>query len=293
MVDDLKTSLTTSTSWMPVPEQWMHIPGGPLKIQSWNKTKPGLLDSPSSPHLEDNYIVRSTYFQYQANLSAIEYIPVTTGKLHIDILTPRCPSRRNAEGLIVKTWWCPLTGACEEFCDSALQFQSDWLAEWGPEFECRASGIAFCSLEGMCDYNNACPFDPVFKFGGSSLMPHAPKTISELEDPTVTENVQWDYKINKTFEIVVKSADLWELQTLDILREYFYDPEREQDRKTHNERYCFGGPFVDLLRIFTIILLSDLIGIPLFLASGVHLTGRPALPWQRNLRCWRTRLVED
>ena len=202
----------------------MHIPGGPLKTKSWNKTAPGILDSPSSPYTEDNYIIRSTYFKYQGNLSAIEYIPISTGKLFVDILTPRCPQKKNAVGEIVDTVWCPLTGACEEFCYSSLQFQPDWTSEWGPEWNCPGSNLDFCSLEGMCNYdkvcpfnhitimtltiiitmisyNKVCPFSPTFEFGGSSLLPHAPKTLAPLDNPDQLVSVQWDYKINMTFEV--------------------------------------------------------------------------------------------
>jgi hypothetical protein len=214
----------------------MHIPGGPLKTRSWNKTVPGILDSPSSPYTEDNYIVRSTYFQYQANLTAIEYVPVTAGKLFIDVVTPRCPPTKSAEGKIVPTDWCPLTGACEEFCYSALQFQNDWTSEWGPEWECKGKNLDFCSLEGMCNYQDVCPFSPTFEFGGKSLKPKSAMTLTETFDPSVTATAQWDYKINQTFEITVTSAQLWSLQTLDIQKSFFYDPEREQHRKTHEER---------------------------------------------------------
>lgn len=182
--------------------QWMNIPGGPLKIQSWNRTAPGILDSPSSPYTEDNYIIRSTYFKYQGNLSAIEYIPISTGKLFVDILTPRCPQKKNAFGEIVETVWCPLTGACEESCYSSLQFQPDWLSEWGPEWNCPGSNLDFCSLEGMCNYDNVCPFSPTFEFGGSSLFPHSPKTLAPLDNPDQLVTVQWDYKINMTFEVM-------------------------------------------------------------------------------------------
>ena len=136
----------------------MHIPGGPLKTKAWNKTAPGILDNPSSPYTEDNYIIRSTYFKYQGNLSAIEYIPISTGKLFVDILTPRCPQKKNAVGEIVDTVWCPLTGACEEFCYSSLQFQPDWTSEWGPEWNCPGSNLDFCSLEGMCNYDKVSLF---------------------------------------------------------------------------------------------------------------------------------------
>ena len=85
MVDDLDTTIRTTSGWMPAPSLWLHIPGGPLKTESWNKTAPGLLDSPVPPYTQDNYIIQATSFKYQANISAIEYVPATTGKLLIDV----------------------------------------------------------------------------------------------------------------------------------------------------------------------------------------------------------------
>jgi hypothetical protein len=34
-----------------------------------------------------NYILQSTYFQYQTNISALEYVPATTGTFIIDVST--------------------------------------------------------------------------------------------------------------------------------------------------------------------------------------------------------------
>ena len=82
MVDDLNSTQQTSSGWLNAPEQWLHIPGGPLKTTSWNTT---LLDQPSYPYTRDNYIIQSTYFQYMANISAIEFVPATTGTLYIDV----------------------------------------------------------------------------------------------------------------------------------------------------------------------------------------------------------------
>ena len=107
-----------------------------------------------------------------------------------------------AFGEIVETVWCPLTGACEESCYSSLQFQPDWQSEWGPEWNCPGANLDFCTLEGMCNYDNVRPFSPTFEFGGSSLLPHGPKTLAPLEDPDQLVTVQWDYKINMTFEVM-------------------------------------------------------------------------------------------
>jgi hypothetical protein len=37
--------------------------------------------------------------------------------------------------------------------------------EWGAEWECKATSLDFCSLEGMCNYPESCPFGRG-KFGG-------------------------------------------------------------------------------------------------------------------------------
>ena len=143
MVDDLDSSITTSSGWIPAPQLWLFIPGGPLKTFSWNKTTPGLHDQPAPLN---NYIIQATRFQYLANLSAIEYVPATTGKLYIDVssaqndknisktmlskvLSPRCPAMLDPATLkLVPTGWCPLTGSCEKTCYSSLQSQADWWA---------------------------------------------------------------------------------------------------------------------------------------------------------------------
>ena len=82
MVDDLNSTQKTNSGWLNAPEQWLHIPGGALKTESWNAS---LLDNPSEPYTRDNYIIQSTYFQYQSNISAIEFVPATTGILYIDV----------------------------------------------------------------------------------------------------------------------------------------------------------------------------------------------------------------
>ena len=82
MVDDLNKTQKTNSGWLKAPEQWLHIPGNALKSRSWNTS---LLDEPTYPNVRDNYIIQSTYFQYMSNISAIEYVPATTGKLFIDV----------------------------------------------------------------------------------------------------------------------------------------------------------------------------------------------------------------
>ena len=119
---------------MDVPQQWLFIPGGPLKTRSYNQTYVDTADK--------NYVLQSTYFQvgfnlsiliiplvflqYMANISMIEYVPAKTGKLFIDVVSPVCPMIKNGDGEWVESAWCPLTGTCEEFCISSLEMQPDW-----------------------------------------------------------------------------------------------------------------------------------------------------------------------
>ena len=67
-----------------------------------------------------------------------------------------------------------------------------------------------------------------------------------------TATAQWNYRlgdgkqaanclvfflrVNKTFVISATNAMLYKPQVHHIFKDYFLDPEREQDRKTHQER---------------------------------------------------------
>ena len=77
MTDDLDTNMKTDTGWLETPQQWMRIPGRPMKTASWNNT---LQEGPTSR------IIKTSYFKYLANLTAIEYIPMKTGDLYIDVI---------------------------------------------------------------------------------------------------------------------------------------------------------------------------------------------------------------
>ena len=77
MTDDLQASMKTESGTMQVPEQFLHIPGGPLKTASYNLT----LDNDGSK----NYIIQSTYFQYATNLSGIYYVPASDGDILFEV----------------------------------------------------------------------------------------------------------------------------------------------------------------------------------------------------------------
>ena len=238
MSDDLK-NMTTNSGWMSAPDPFIHIPGGPLKTKSWNKTKTHLLD-PTVPTDTDNYILLSTQFNYQANLTGIQFVAATKGIFLVDLLRPKCPPRVHpVTKEIVDMFWCPITGACESNCYSSLQMSPDYYTEWGSEWLCPGA-LDFCSLEGMCNYQDSCALSPTGEFGGSSVQPHNPKNITDLSENIETAGntafAAWNYKINQTLEITVLEADLWKPMFYEITKEYYFDPEREQIRKSHLER---------------------------------------------------------
>ena len=76
MTDDLDTTMKTDTGWLETPQQWLRIPGRPMKTASWNNTL---------TEMSTSRIIKSSYFKYLANLTAIEYIPNSAGDLYIDV----------------------------------------------------------------------------------------------------------------------------------------------------------------------------------------------------------------
>ena len=77
MTDDLQSSMKTDSGTLQVPEQFLHIPGGPLKTASYNLT----LENDGTK----DYIIQSTYFQYMTNLSGIYYVPATAGDILFEV----------------------------------------------------------------------------------------------------------------------------------------------------------------------------------------------------------------
>lgn len=69
----------TSSGDLKAPEQFLHIPGGPLKTASYNITED--VDDMTTK----SFILQSTYFQYMTNLSGIYYVPATAGEIIIDV----------------------------------------------------------------------------------------------------------------------------------------------------------------------------------------------------------------
>jgi hypothetical protein len=237
VMSDNLINMTTESGWLSAPDPFIYIPGGPLKTRSFNKTQDY---TQPAPNIEQNFVLRSTQFDYQANLTGIEYVPATTGTFLVDVLRTKCPKRVDPiTKEIVDTYWCPITGACESNCYSSLQMGPDWFTEWGAEWECKGA-LDFCSLEGMCNYADSCALSPTGDFGGISVNPHSPKNITDTSENILTAGdiavVKWNYKVNETFEITVQDADLWRPNFFEIFKEYYFDPEREQTRKSHVER---------------------------------------------------------
>ena len=80
MVDDLDANMVTDSGTLNVPEQFLHIPGGPLKTASYNLTY-----SDGDDMSTKTYIIQSTYFQYFTNLSGIYYVPATAGDILFEV----------------------------------------------------------------------------------------------------------------------------------------------------------------------------------------------------------------
>ena len=138
MTDDLQPSMTTDSGTLVAPEQFLHIPGGPLKTAAYNLTlEPDDMTAKT-------YIIQSTYFQYMSNLSGIYYVPAAEGDILFEVriifkfsrdenqmfkthpfqlVTPNCPLRKALDGSLVQTYWCPISKSCEEFCFSFLESQ--------------------------------------------------------------------------------------------------------------------------------------------------------------------------
>ena len=80
MSDDL-INMVTDSGTLNAPEQFMHIPGGPLKTASYNISE-DFVDDMTSKY----YILQSTYFRYMTNLTGIYYVPASTGEILFEVI---------------------------------------------------------------------------------------------------------------------------------------------------------------------------------------------------------------
>lgn len=78
MTDDLDPGMITTTGVMNVPNLWMTYPGGNLKFASYN-------NSAKISDVAKGYVLPLTYFGNVANISAIEFLPVGTGSIIIEV----------------------------------------------------------------------------------------------------------------------------------------------------------------------------------------------------------------
>ena len=83
MKDDLQPSMVTDSGWLNAPEQFLHIPGEPLKTKSYNLTlEPDDMKSGSTKA----YVIQSTYFGYSTNLTGIFYVPDAPGEILFEVI---------------------------------------------------------------------------------------------------------------------------------------------------------------------------------------------------------------
>ena len=102
MTDDLQPSMTTDSGTLVAPEQFLHIPGGPLKTAAYNLTlEPDDMTAKT-------YIIQSTYFQYMSNLSGIYYVPAAEGdilfEVRIQFTFSRLETRTRCSQHILFSW---------------------------------------------------------------------------------------------------------------------------------------------------------------------------------------------
>ena len=61
--------------------------------------------------------------------------------------------------------------------------------------------------------------------------------VRNQEEETYFFYPKFNDSIDKSFKVSVTSGQVGEMQRLDIHKEFYKDLEREQDRKTHTEKY--------------------------------------------------------
>ena len=109
-------------------------------------------------------------------------------------MTPACPKRKDPiDGSLVETYWCPISGSCEQYCFSYLEMQEDKTTLWGPEWLCASSKLEFCALEGMCNYPESCPLSTAGEFGGASWPPGPQRKLTD-DVSGDEEDIKWTYQ---------------------------------------------------------------------------------------------------
>ena len=62
-------------------DRWTSIPGGPLIYGSYNDSA----EFTSEDEQAKGFVLMSSYFENKANITAIEFVPMTAGQLVIEV----------------------------------------------------------------------------------------------------------------------------------------------------------------------------------------------------------------
>ena len=68
-------------NWPCIIDRWTNIPGGPLVYGSYNDSAQFTSDDEQTK----GFVLMSSYFENKANITAIEFVPMTAGQLVIEV----------------------------------------------------------------------------------------------------------------------------------------------------------------------------------------------------------------
>ena len=68
-------------------DRWTSIPGGPLIYGSYNDSA----EFTSEDEQAKGFVLMSSYFENKANITAIEFVPMTAGQLVIEVCEIQWP----------------------------------------------------------------------------------------------------------------------------------------------------------------------------------------------------------
>ena len=146
MKDDLTGDTDTTFGKFEFPDAWRDMPGGHLRFASYN-------NSYRVSDVTKGYVLPLTYFGHVANISALELLPVGTGSIIIELVSPVCGGETPK--------WCSLTKTCEKNCVSKFETITRKYAGFQnrlDDFSCEASPTkVYCSNEETCLHDLKCP----------------------------------------------------------------------------------------------------------------------------------------
>ena len=112
MIDDVKlkqgSANQTMTTNVNIPDKWWDVPGNPIYYGAYNTSQAFTSKGEES----DAFVLMSSHFKNPANISWIEFVPMSKGLIHIDLVEAVCPSDKA---------WCPMTAMCENECVASFQ----------------------------------------------------------------------------------------------------------------------------------------------------------------------------